>query len=158
MNDCGKLDQVRMEAERLSLDVIGLAETRWTSSGQVNTNGWMLYYVGDDNVHQRGVGFLVSPKTVKSVLKVQPISDRIIMIRLHAKPKPITIIQIYMPTPEADDEEILSIYAMLQKVVDEYPKKARLVVMAIICPVVDMVSEKVTTVDKHCSTGSVTTN
>ncbi|XP_072022674.1 craniofacial development protein 2-like [Amphiura filiformis] len=131
MNDCGKLDQVRMEAERLSLDVLGLAETRWTSSGQVNTNGWMLYYVGDDNVHQRGVGFLVSPKTVKSVLKVQPISDRIIMIRLNAKPKPITIIQIYMymPTTEADDEEILSIYAMLQKVVDECPKKDRLVVM-----------------------------
>ncbi|XP_072037645.1 uncharacterized protein [Amphiura filiformis] len=129
MNDCGKLDQVHMEAERLSLDVLGLAETRWTSSGQVNTNGWMLYYVGNDNVHQRGVGFLVSPKTVKSVLKVQPISDRIIMIRLNAKPKPITIIQIYIPTTEANDEEILSIYAMLQKVVDECPKKDRLVVM-----------------------------
>ena len=129
MSDCGKLEQVRMEAERLNLDVLGLAETRWTSSGQVNTNGWMLYYVGDDNVHQRGVGFLVSPKTVRSVLKVQPISDRIIMMRLNAKPKPITIIQIYMPTSEAEDEEILSIYAMLQKVVDECPKKDRLMVM-----------------------------
>ncbi|XP_072039817.1 uncharacterized protein [Amphiura filiformis] len=129
MNDCGKLDQIRMEAERLSLDVLGLAETRWTSSGQVNTNGWMLYYIGDDNVHQRGVGFLVSPKTVKSVLKVQPISDRIIMIRLNAKLKPITIIQIYMPTTEADDEEILFNICYAAKVVDECLKKDRLVVM-----------------------------
>ena len=39
MNDCGKLHQVRMEAERLSLDVLGLVEVRWTSTGQVNTNG-----------------------------------------------------------------------------------------------------------------------
>ena len=129
MNDCGKLHQVQMEAERLSLDVLGLAEVRWTSSGQVNTNGWMFYYVGDDKVHQRGVGFLVAPKTVKSVLKVQPISDRMIMIRLDAKPNPITIIQIYMPTTEAEDEEVLAIYAMLQKVVEECPKKDRLVVM-----------------------------
>ena len=129
MNDCGKLHQVRMEAERLSLDVLGLAEVRWTSTGQVNTNGWMFYYTGDDKAHQRGVGFLVAPKTVKSVLKVQPISDRIIVIRLNAKPQPMTIIQVYMPTTETEDDEVLSIHAMLQKVVDECPKKDRLVVM-----------------------------
>ena len=129
MNECGKLQQVRMEAERLSLDVLGLAEVRWKSSGQVNTNGWMFYYIGDDKVHQRGVGFLLAPKTVKAILKVQPISDRIIMIRLDAKPQPLTIIQIYMPTTEAEDDEVFSIYAILQKVVDECPKKDRLVVM-----------------------------
>ena len=102
-----------MEAERLSLDVLGLAEVRWTSTGQVNTNGWMFYHTGDDKAHQRGVGFLVAPKTVKSVLKVQPISDRIIVIRLNAKPQPMTIIQVYMPTTETKDDEMLSIYAML---------------------------------------------
>jgi len=96
MTDCGKLHQVRMEAERLRLDVLGLAEVRWTSSGHVNTNGWMFYYVGDEKVHQRGVGFLVAPKIVKTVLKVQPISDRIIVIRLDAKPQPMTIIQKMM--------------------------------------------------------------
>ena len=41
----------------------------------------------------------------------------------------MTIIQVYMPTTEAEDEEVLSVYAMLQKVVDECPKKDRLVVM-----------------------------
>ena len=34
-----------------------------------------------------------------------------------------------MPTTETEDDEVFSIYAMLQKVVDECPKKDRLVVM-----------------------------
>ena len=41
----------------------------------------------------------------------------------------MTIIQIHMPTSEAEDDEVLSIYAMLQKVMDECLMKDRLVVM-----------------------------
>ena len=129
MNEDGKLHQVRSEAERLKLDILGLAEVRWTSSGQVNTDGWMFYYIGDDKVHHRGVGFLVAPKLVRAVIKVQPISSRVIVLRIDAKPQPITIIQAYMPTSEADEEDVLAVYATLQKAVKECPKKDRLVVM-----------------------------
>ena len=37
--------------------------------------------------------------------------------------------QVYMPTTEAEDVEVLTVYAKLQKVIDECPKKDQLVVM-----------------------------
>ncbi len=50
------------------------------------------------------------------------------MLRFDAKPQPITIIQVYLPTA-AEDDEVLTVYAKIQKVVDECPKKGRLIVM-----------------------------
>ena len=55
------------------------AEVRWLSSGNVNTNGWMLYYKGDERLHQLGVGFLVSPRVAREVVNVQ---DSLIVLRL----------------------------------------------------------------------------
>lgn len=125
----GKLQQVQHEADRLSIDILGLAEIRWTKSGKQETNGWHLYYKGDESEHQRGVGFLVSPKIARSVLRIQPVNDRIFLLRVNAKPQPITLIQIYMPTTDASDDDVLEVYAEVQKLVDECPRKDRLIVM-----------------------------
>ena len=37
--------------------------------------------------------------------------------------------QVYMPTTNSDDEEVLELYAEMQKIIDECPKKDRIVVM-----------------------------
>ena len=125
----GRLHQVQKEAERLQLDVVGLAEVRWMNSGMTKTENWNFYYVGDDDLHQRGVGFLVSPKVKKSVLKVEPVNDRLIMLRLNAKPRPITVIPMYMPTTNGDEAEVLEVYAEMQRIIDECHRKGRVVVM-----------------------------
>ena len=44
--ECGKLSQVKAEAERLSIDIMGMSETRWTGNGQFQTDGWTFYYSG----------------------------------------------------------------------------------------------------------------
>ena len=45
-----------------------------------------------------GVGFLVHKDVVGAVLGCQPVSSRLISIRLRAAPFNITIIQVYAPT------------------------------------------------------------
>ena len=65
------------------------------------TDDSIFCHVGHEHLHQRGVGFLVAPR-MKSVLK-----DRLIAIRLETKPRPITIIQVYMPMTDGDGEEVL---------------------------------------------------
>lgn len=114
--------------ERLSIDILGISEHRWTENDQLLTKGWMLYYSGGKE-HQRGVGFLLSPKVTKSVLSVEPINDRIILLRIDAKPRPITFVQVYMPTNDYDDSDVLDVYADLQLAIDRSVKKDRLIVM-----------------------------
>ena len=58
----------------------------------------------------------------------QPISSRLITIRLRATPFNITIVQAYAPTTDYDDEKIEGFYEQLQEVVDQIPKKDILVV------------------------------
>ena len=88
---------VRMECERLGIDLVGLSEIRWIGNSCESVNGYRLYYSGGDT-HHHGVGFLLSPQTSRCVLNVTPINDRLISLRIDEKSKPITCIQVYMPT------------------------------------------------------------
>ena len=63
-----------------------------------------------------------------AVLGCQPVSSRLISIRLRAAPFNITIIQVYAPTSGHDDSEVDHFYQKLQETIDHTPKKDILVV------------------------------
>ena len=73
-------------------------------------------------------GFLVHKDVVGAVLGCQPVSSRLISIRLRAAPFNITIIQVYAPTSGHDDSEVDHFYQQLQETIDKTPKKDILVV------------------------------
>ena len=58
----------------------------------------------------------------------RPVSSRLITIRLRAIPFNITIVQVYAPTSDYDDNEIDEFYDQLQNVIGQTPKKGILVV------------------------------
>ena len=58
----------------------------------------------------------------KCVLGFNPISDRIITIRIQSKPINFTFIQVYAPTSTTDKEEIDYFYDSLQKSINITPK------------------------------------
>ena len=60
---------------------------------------------------------------MRAVLGCQPVSSRLISIRLRAAPFSITIIQVYAPTSGHDDSEIDHFYQKLQETIDQTPKK-----------------------------------
>ena len=94
--------QVIGEAERLKIDVSGLAEVRWTGIGECQANGWTFYYSGEKQ-RMYGVGLLVSTKAANAITAVTPVNERIIHLRIEAKPKAINTIQVYFPTSDADE-------------------------------------------------------
>ena len=53
----------------------------------------------------------------------RPVSSRLITIRLRAVPFNITIVQVYAPTSEYDDNEREAFYDQLQNVIDQTLKK-----------------------------------
>ena len=108
---------------------MGLCEMRWKNFGEMSTDdGHKVYFSGEEDRHDYGVGFLVRKDVVDAILGCRPVSSRLISIRLRAAPFNITIIQIYEPTSGHDDSEVDHFYQQLQETIDQTPKKDILVV------------------------------
>ena len=71
---------------------------------------------------EKGWHSYAQKKLKKCVLGFNPISDRIITIRIQGKPINFTFIQVYAPTSREDEEEMDYFYDALQKVIDITPK------------------------------------
>ena len=67
-----------------------------------------------------GVGFLVSPKAQKSLLSVEKINSRIILLHLNGSPN-ITVICVYAPTNTSEASDKASFYASLSRTVASIP-------------------------------------
>ena len=125
----GKAEELAHEMKRYEWHVIGLCEVRWKNMGEALTqDGHKIYYSGKEDKHEHGVGFLVNKNIGNSVMSCQPISSRIICMRLKATPFNITIIQAYAPTTEYSDEAVEDFYDQLQEILEKVQKKHFLIV------------------------------
>ena len=60
---------------------------------------------------------------MNTVIECHPVSSRLITIRPRTAPFNITIVQVFAPTSDYDDNEIGKCYDQLQNVIDQTPKK-----------------------------------
>ena len=59
---------------------------------------------------------------------MHPISSRLISIQISARPHNITVIQVYAPTSDPENEEVEQFYEQLDSITAKTPKKDTLVV------------------------------
>lgn len=127
---CGKVKELTHELQRYRWDIVGLAEVRWTGFGESTTDeGHKLWFSGDEIKHERGVAFIVRKEVAGTVISCTPVSSRLISIRISARPHNITIIQVYAPTSEHEDEEVEEFYEELDNIIKKTPKKDILLVL-----------------------------
>ena len=93
----GKLDNLIREMENIDLDILCLAEIRWTDSGKIIKDNHTMIYSGGEE-HKKGVGIIMKNTIARSMVGYWAISERVIMMKLQSKPFDINIIQIYAPT------------------------------------------------------------
>ena len=105
----GKFENLLREAERMNLDAVGVSEVRWTGSGQTTSGGWTFYYSGGE-AHRAGVGLLLRNELAGAVTGCWQLSDRVILVKIAAKPVGLNIIQVYAPTADYSDEDIETFY------------------------------------------------
>ncbi|CAI9726028.1 Hypothetical predicted protein [Octopus vulgaris] len=118
----GKLDTINKEMNRLNIDILGVSEVHWTGNGFFNSGDHTMYFSGNSKTRQHGVGFVLYKKISKCVESYQTMSDRVITIRIKAKLNNITLLQIYAPTADAEEDEIEQFYAEIQGAIEETPR------------------------------------
>ena len=74
------------------------------------------------------MAFIVRKEITGSVISCMPISSRLISICVSAKPHNMTIIQVYAPTTDHNDEEVKKFYELLESTIMEVPKKDILII------------------------------
>src|SRR5215469_9478865 len=101
----GKLENVKREMKKNGLCILGLIETKWKGEGDFMSEEVRVLYKGG-NESQRGVAILLDKNIQKGLKYVSSINDRLLAIRISAKPVDLVIVQVYMPTSDHREEEI----------------------------------------------------
>ena len=131
--EAGKVAQLAAEMRRYRLEILGVSEARWNQFGEAElATGELFIYSGKENkddVHERGVGIMLSARAKKSLMEWEPIDDRIITARFDAKIQKITVIQCYAPTNNAEPNEKEEFYNKLQAVVEKAPNRDIIIIM-----------------------------
>ena len=126
----GAAAQIAREMERYQLDILGISECRWTGAGRMKlASGQTVIYSGDEELHEGGVAIMMSQQVVKSLMEWTPINKRIITARFYTRYRRMTVIQVYAPHNEREDEEKEQFYQELQETLDGCNKNDILIVM-----------------------------
>ena len=58
----GKLKVVKQEMARVSINILGISELKWTRMGEFNSDDHYIYYCGQDSLRRSRVALLVNKR------------------------------------------------------------------------------------------------
>ncbi|KAL0895144.1 hypothetical protein ABMA27_013595 [Loxostege sticticalis] len=114
---------------RVGVNICGLSEIHWKGSGHLLTDHHVVYFSGNDISSSNGVGFLIPIYQNNCVMGYEPVSDRIISIKLKSSPMNLNIVQVYAPTSTASDEAIEKFYSELEYTMAKVPSRELLIIL-----------------------------
>ena len=119
----GKLEVIKQEMARMSIDILGISELKWTGMGEFNSDDHYIYYCEQESLRRNGVAIIVNKRVQSEVLECSLKNDRIISICFQGKPFNITVIQVYAPITNAEEAEVEWFHEDLQDLLELTPKK-----------------------------------
>ena len=63
----GKLDVVKQEMARVSIDILEISEIKWTGMGKFNSDEHYIYYCGQESLRRIGVALIVNKRMQNAV-------------------------------------------------------------------------------------------
>ena len=112
------MENLKTDMQKNKVSVLGVSEVRWTGQGEIRSGDYAAYYSRGECA-ERGVAIVVHKNIVRRVVKKIACNDRIIAIKLKAEPVNILIMQVYMPTPKYEDDEVEKLYDTIEEIVEE---------------------------------------
>ena len=102
----GKLEVVKQEMARVNINILGISELKWTGMGEVNSDDHYIYYCGQESLRKNGVAMIVNKRVQSAELGCTLKKDRMISSGFQGKPFNITVIQVYVPTSNAEEADV----------------------------------------------------
>ena len=94
-----------------------------------HVDGGTIIFSGGQKGGLYGVAVYLDNETENTLLGYNPVTERIISVRLNGKQRNVTIIQVYSPTSQAEDDEIEKFYANLQSTIESTNNRDILIIM-----------------------------
>ena len=119
----GKLEVIKQDMARMSIDILGISELKWTGMGEFNSDDHYIYYCGQESLRRNGVTIIVNKRDQNAVLGCNLKNSRMISIHFQGKPFSIMVIQVYAPTSNTEEAEVEWFNEDLQDLLELTPKK-----------------------------------
>ena len=58
----GKLEMVKQEVTRVTIDILGISELRWVGMGEFNSDDHYIYYCGQESLRRNEVAIIVNKR------------------------------------------------------------------------------------------------
>ena len=108
---------------RVTVDILGISELKWTGMGEFNSDDHYIYYCRQESLRRNGVAIMVNKRVRNAVLGCNLKNYRMIFVRFQGKPFNIIVIQVYAPTSNAEEAEVERFYEDLQYLLELTPQK-----------------------------------
>ena len=116
---------------RVNVNMLGISELKWTGMGEFNSDDHYIYYCGQESLRRNGVAIMVNKRVQTAVLGCNLKNDRMMFcqwkcsenVRFQVKPFNITVIQVYAPTSNAEEDEVELFSEDLQDLLELTPRK-----------------------------------
>ena len=119
---------ISRELATANIDICALSEVRREGTGNIVERDHTIHWSGG-NKKEAGVGFAVSNRLSNVTLDLKPVSERIMVLRLHLKSGEfLKLVSVYGPTMQRSDEEKEHFYESLNAVVNT-DKQDRIIVL-----------------------------
>ncbi|XP_043064099.1 uncharacterized protein LOC122320089 [Drosophila ficusphila] len=116
--------------DKLQVTIAGISEMRWSGSGvTTSANGNLILHSGNNEGSRYGVGIFVARRMKETLHSWTPISDRLIKATFRCRARPITIVQCYAPTEDANDDIKDDFYTALTSTLTGIPRGNITVIM-----------------------------
>ena len=81
----GKSEVVKQEMARVTVDILGISEPKWTGIGEFNLDDHYIYYCGQESLRINGVAIMVNKRVRNAVLGCNLKTDRMISVCFQGK-------------------------------------------------------------------------
>ena len=74
--------------------------------GEFNSDDHYIYYCGEESLRRNGVAIIVNKRVRNAVVRWNLKNDRMISVHFQGKKFNIMVIQVYVPTRNAEEAEV----------------------------------------------------
>ena len=102
----GKLNVIKQEMARVSINILEISELKWIRMADFNSDDHYIYYSGQESLRRNEVSLIVNKSVWNAEFGCHLKDDRMILVHFQGNPFSITVIQVYAPATKAKEAEV----------------------------------------------------